>query len=74
MRSARRSARSARSVRRSVRSVRSAKKVRVAALQLQRRGVLTHEERRVASSLQYNRREDEWGVSTLRPAKERQYR
>ena len=50
-RSMRRSVRrSVRSVRRSARSVRSAKNVRVAALQLQRRGVSTHEERRVASS------------------------
>ena len=46
-----RSARSMRrSMRRSVRSVRSAKNVGVAALQPQRRGVSTHEERRVASS------------------------
>src|SRR5882724_2643089 len=43
----------------------------VAALQPQRRGVSTHEERRVEGSLQYNCREDEWGVSTVRHVKER---
>jgi len=44
------------------------------ALQLQRRGVSTHEEQSVAGSLQYNCREDEWGVSTVGCTKEKQYR
>ena len=36
--------------------------------------VLTQEEWRVERSLQYNHREDEWGVSTVRCVKEWQYR